>query len=78
MLNQPPDKNQSDKQWADQAVGDLLAGLKLNQRLVQDGVWDQLISDMETDGEVAAYGVFLMGLRDSYSVAKRVRKNPNS
>jgi hypothetical protein len=45
---------------------------------VQDGVWDQLISDMETDGEVAAYGVFLMGLRDSYSVAKRVRKNPNS
>lgn len=62
-----------ESQWASKAVADLLAGLKLNQRLVDDGIWDQYIADMETDVELNAYGTFLVGLRDSLKLARRQR-----
>jgi hypothetical protein len=75
MLNHPgrPVKDQSDGDWATSTVGDLLAGLKLNLRLVEDGVWDQYVADMVHDVEAAAYGTFLIGLRESYAIAKIVR-----
>lgn len=73
-LNDPiRDRQTPDSAWAAKAVADLLAGLSLNQRLVEDGVWDQYIADMEADVELNAYGTFLLGLRDSYTVAKQQR-----
>jgi hypothetical protein len=75
MLN--PQKSattdQPDSDWAAGAVQDLLAGLTLNQRLVDDGIWDQYIADMETDADLSAYGTFLIGLRDSLKLAKKAR-----
>jgi rhamnogalacturonyl hydrolase YesR len=71
-LDQQPAPHKDD-QWASQAVADLMAGIKLNQRLVETGIWDQLIADMKTDAELEAYGIFLYGLRDSMVLAKRIR-----
>lgn len=73
LQSEPTDQQGSDAAWAAQAVQDLFAGLKLNQRLVTDGVWDQYIADMETDADLSAYGTFLIGLRDSLVIAKKVR-----
>lgn len=74
MLNHPTSPASSpESQWAHKAVADLLAGLKLNQRLVDDGIWDQYIADMDSDVELNAYGTFLIGLRDSLKTAKRQR-----
>lgn len=62
-----------DSKWASQAVADLIAGVNLNQRLVEAGIWDQLVVDMKTQADVDAYGIFLYGLRDSMRLAKKVR-----
>ena len=78
MLNHQNSEKTPEKVWAVRAVSDLFAGINLNQRLVEDGVWDQYISDMNQDVELSAYGTFLIGLRDSLKFAKRQRGDKSS
>lgn len=65
----------SDIAWAKQAVADTLHGIHLNGVLVRKGLWDKLIANMRDESELDAYATFAIGLKDLYSMAKKVERS---
>jgi hypothetical protein len=66
--------NLADQAWAKQAVADTIHGLKFNELLVKRGLWDKYIAQMQTELELDAYSCFAIGLKDLYTIAKRLEK----